>query len=72
MATYYIGTDVHCKNTQMAISHRGRIVAGSSVPTTIPSISTVLSSVQGTKILAMEEGPMPVGYTATLIKRWTN
>jgi len=58
METYYIGADVHSNNTQLAIEQRGRIVARYSVPTTIPAISTVLSSVQGRKILAIEEGPM--------------
>jgi hypothetical protein len=58
VATYYIGADVHTNNTELAIEKRGRIVARYSVPTTIPAISTVLSSLQGKKILAMEEGPM--------------
>jgi len=58
MATYYIGADVHSNNTELAIEQRGQIVARYSVPTTIPAISTVLSSIQGKKILAMEEGPM--------------
>ena len=57
MATYYIGADVHSNNTELAIEQRGQIVARYSVPTTIPAISTVLSSIQGKKILAMEEGP---------------
>jgi len=54
MATYYIGADVHSNNTELAIEQRGRIVARYSVPTTIPTISTVLSSLQGRKIFAME------------------
>ncbi len=58
MATYYIGADVHTNNTELAIEQRGRIVARYSVPTTIPAIRTVLSSLQGRKILAIEEGPM--------------
>jgi transposase len=58
MATYYIGADVHSNNTELAIEQRGQIVARYSVPTTIPAISTILSSIQGKKILAMEEGPM--------------
>jgi transposase len=58
MATYYIGADVHSNNTELAIEQRGQIVARYSVPTTIPAISMVLSSIQGKKILAMEEGPM--------------
>jgi transposase len=58
MATYYIGADVHSNNTELAIEHRRQIVARYSVPTSIPAISTVLDSLQGKKILAMEEGPM--------------
>ena len=58
MATYYIGADVHSNNTELAIEQGGRIVARYSVPTSIPSISAVLNSIQGKKILAMEEGPM--------------
>ena len=58
MATYYIGADVHSNNTDLAIEQGGRIVARYSVPTSIPSISAVLNSIQGKKILAMEEGPM--------------
>jgi hypothetical protein len=54
MATYYIGADAHSKNTQLAVEQRGRIVASYSVPTTIHAIS----SVQGGKILTIEEGPM--------------
>jgi transposase len=58
MAMYYIGADVHTNNTELAIEQRGRIVARYSVPTSTPAISAVLSSIQGKKILAMEEGPM--------------
>jgi transposase len=58
MATYYIGADVHSNNTELAIEQGGKIVARYSVPTSIPAISTVLSSLEGRKILAMEEGPM--------------
>jgi transposase len=58
MATYYIGADVHVNNTELAVEYRRKIVSRYSVPTTIPAISTVLDSLQGRKILAMEEGPM--------------
>jgi len=58
MATYYIGADVHTNNTELAVEQRGRIVARYSVPTSIPAIGAVLNSIQGKKILAMEEGPM--------------
>jgi transposase len=58
MATYYIGADVHVNNTELAVEYRRKIVQRYSVPTSIPAISAVLSSIQGKKILAMEEGPM--------------
>ena len=53
MATYYIVADVHSNNTELAVEHRGKIVARYSVPTTIPAISTVLGSLEGKKLLAM-------------------
>jgi transposase len=58
MATYYIGADVHTNNTELAVEYRRKIVQRYSVPTSIPAISAVLNSIQGKKILAMEEGPM--------------
>ena len=58
MATYYIGADVHVNNTELAVEYRRKIVQRYSVPTSIPAISAVLASLQGKKILAMEEGPM--------------
>jgi len=58
VVTYYIGADVHTKNTELAIEQRGQIVARYSVPTSIPAISAVLSLLQGRNIFAMEEGPM--------------
>lgn len=58
MATYYIGMDVHCNNTELAIENRGKIIRRYSVPTTIPAISEVLDSFSGRKYLATEEGPM--------------
>jgi transposase len=58
MATYYIGMDVHCNNTELAVERGRRIVERYSVPTTIPAIVDVLESLSGKKHLAMEEGPM--------------
>ena len=55
MATYYIGADVHSNNTELAIEQRGKIVSRYSVPTTILAISNVLDSLQGKKIIAIEE-----------------
>lgn len=58
MTIYYIGADVHSNSTELAIEKKGKIVERYSVPTTIPAIAEVLGSIQGTKHLAIEEGPM--------------
>ncbi len=58
MTTYYIGTDVHDNNTDLAIEKNGKIVKYCSVATTIPAISAVLEQLQGRKHMAIEEGPM--------------
>ena len=58
MSTYYIGADVHSNSTELAIENRGKIVARYSVPTSIPAITNVLDMFQGTKYIAVEEGPM--------------
>ena len=71
MPTYYIGADVHSNNTELAIEKRGNIVPRYSMPTTIPAISTILNSLQGKKVFAMEKGPM-AGYIATSTKRLRN
>jgi len=42
----------------MAVEYKGKIMARYSVPTTIPAINNVLVSLQGKKIIAIEEGPM--------------
>ncbi len=44
MATYYIGMDVHCNNTELAVEKGRKIVTRYSVPTTIPAIVEVLES----------------------------
>jgi len=58
MATYDIGMDVHCNNTELAVEKGRKIVECYSVPMTIPAIADVLESLSGKKHLAMEEGPM--------------
>jgi transposase len=58
MATHYIGADVHAATTELAFEHNQRIVKCLRVPTTIPAVREALASVAGTKILAIEEGPM--------------
>lgn len=58
METYYIGADVHCNNTELAIEHRGRIVQRYSLPTDIRSIRNALKELGGRQHLTFEEGPM--------------
>jgi transposase len=58
MKTYFIGADVHCTNTELAVENNGNIVQRFSVPTTIKSISEVLNNISGKKLLTFEEGPM--------------
>jgi len=58
MKTYYIGADVHSNSTELAIEHNGQIVSRSSVPTSIPSIKEVITSLGGRIHLTFEEGPM--------------
>lgn len=58
MTSYYIGLDVHSKTTEIAIEKNKQILHRYTVPTSIPAISQVLDSLQGTKRLALEEGPM--------------
>lgn len=58
MKTYYIGADVHSNSTELAIEHNGNIVRRHSVPTAIPAIKEVLTSVGGKIHLTFEEGPM--------------
>ena len=42
MAVYYIGADVHCNNTELAVEYNKEIVKRFSVPTTIPAIRSSL------------------------------
>ena len=58
MKHYYIGADVHCNNTELAIEHKKKIISRYSVPTNIEAISEVLTTIDGRKFLALEEGPM--------------
>ncbi len=58
MKTYYIGADVHCNNTELAIEHKGKIIARHSINTGIRSISEVLDSLGGNIHLTFEESTM--------------
>src|SRR3989304_2749111 len=58
MKTYFIGADVHCSNTELAVENKGIVVQRFSVPTTVKAISEVLKDISGKKFLTFEEGPM--------------
>jgi hypothetical protein len=62
MATYYIGMDVHCNNTELAIEKGCKIVDRYSVPTTIAAIVEVLDSLSGKK--AFSDGGRAYGGLA--------
>ena len=47
MKTYYIGADVHSNSTELAIEHNGTIVSRHGVPTAIPAIKEILTSLGG-------------------------
>ena len=58
MATFYIGADVHATTTELAFEREQRTVKRLQVATAIPTLREALAAVEGTKILAIEEGPM--------------
>ena len=58
MVIHYIGADVHCNNTELAVEQKGRIVRRYSVATTVRAIRDVLDEIGGTRHLALEEGPL--------------
>ncbi|MFC1783494.1 transposase [Planctomycetota bacterium] len=58
MVTNYIGADVDCKMTELAVERKGKIIARDRVPTDIKSLSNFLRSISGQKVMVIEEGPM--------------
>lgn len=58
MKTYYIGADVDCVMTELAVERNGTIVARDRVPTDIRSLGSFLNSITGRKIMTVEEGTM--------------
>jgi len=58
MVTHYIGADVDCKMTELAVELRDRIVRRQRVPTDIRSLSRFLNSISGRKAMVIEEGPL--------------
>jgi transposase len=58
MTTSYIGADVDCKMTALAVERNGEIVRRDRVPTDIVSLRDFLGTVRGSKVMVIEEGPM--------------
>ncbi len=59
MAMHYIGFDVHCEFTEMAVvTSTGKVVQRHRCKTDIPNLVTALESVKGSKKLSFEEGPL--------------
>lgn len=59
MATHYIGFDVHCEFTEMAVvSSSGKLVQRHRCKTDIPHLLRVLELVTRPRRLTFEEGPM--------------
>ena len=58
MSINYIGADVDCMMTEIAIEKNGKITARDRVPTSIRSLRKCLDSISGKKEMVIEEGPM--------------
>jgi hypothetical protein len=58
MVTSYIGADVDCKMTELAVERKGKVVMRERVPTNIRSLRQFLATLSGRKVMAIEEGPM--------------
>ena len=58
MTVHYIGADVDCRMTNLAVDVNGRIQREFCVPTTIPSLRAVIASIPRPRVLTFEEGPM--------------
>lgn len=58
MTTSYIGADVDCKMTELAIERNEKVVGRDRVATDIKTLRNVLAEVPGTKVMVIEEGTM--------------
>ena len=56
--TKYIGADVHCTTTELAVDRNGKIIQRFTVPTRIPSLTEAIETVARPRVLVMEEGVM--------------
>ena len=58
MVTSYIGADVDCKMTEIAVQRSEKVVIRDRVSTDIRSLREFLTTLSGRKIMVIEEGPM--------------
>ena len=58
MTTNYIGADVDCRTTELAVRRGKKIVSQWAVPTRIPALVEALRSIRGRKIMVIEECDM--------------
>ena len=58
MVISYIGADVDCKMTELAVERQGKIQERDRVPTDIRSLRSFLASISGRKVMIIEECPM--------------
>lgn len=58
MVTSYIGADVDCKMTELAVERKKKVVMRERLPTNIKSLRQFLATVSGSKVMVIEEGPM--------------
>ena len=56
---HFVGLDVHCQFTQIAVvDESGRLIRQHVCPTIIPALVRVLESVGPPRSVALEEGPL--------------
>lgn len=55
MVTHYVGADVDCKMTELAVECRKEIVLRDRVPTDIRSLRGFLAGIEGQKVMVIEE-----------------
>lgn len=58
MVENYIGADVDCRTTELAVRRNHKVVTELTVPTTIPSLVAALRTIRRPRVLAIEEGNM--------------
>ena len=58
MTTSYIGADVDCKMTELAVERNGKVVRRDRVSTDIVALREFVGTVRGPKVMVIEEGPM--------------